>query len=150
MQSCLEFVVSDARQNVAKVDDHLIVDGLHTLEFSVDHDLQARIPECGKERNEATVTVFRRRQPERLFVKLTAVDYTRTARQQVHKSKCRHGVMFEPVSEEMAVFIQTESDQLAKFKSQCMHFIVMLVEKLLYPLVLFETREGRLFVQWQG
>ena len=45
MQRCLQFVVRDARQDVSKVDYHLVVDWLDTLVFSVDHDLEAWIAE---------------------------------------------------------------------------------------------------------
>ena len=79
--------------------------------------------------------MFGCRQLKRLLVKLAAVNPARTARQQVHGAQRRHGILLEPVSEEMAVLFESEGNELAKFKSQLVHLVVVLVEKLFDPLI---------------
>ena len=45
MHRRFELVVRDALEDVAEVDNHLIVDGLNTPELSIDEHLQAWISE---------------------------------------------------------------------------------------------------------
>ena len=62
-------------------------------------------------------------------------------------AQSRHRILFEPASEEVAVLLESESNELAKFKGQRVHLVVVLVEKLLDPLVLLLRRERSFLVQ---
>ena len=147
MHRRFQLVVCDALEDVAEVDNHLIVDGLNTPVLSIDEHLQAWISKRREERNEAAVRVLGCRQLQRLLVKLAAVDLARIARQQVHRAQRRHGILLEPVSEEVAVLLESEGNELAKFKGQLVHLVVVLVEKLLDPLVLLLRWEWGLLVE---
>ena len=80
MHRRFQLIVRDAVQNVAKINNHLVVDGLYTPVFSVDQDLQTRISERREQSNETTVCVLWRRQLKCLPVELAAIDDTRTTR----------------------------------------------------------------------
>ena len=79
-----QLVVRDALEDIAKVDDHLVVNGLDTLVFSIDEYLQARISKCRQQCNKSTVCMLRCCQLKRLLVELAAVDNTCSARKQVY------------------------------------------------------------------
>ena len=68
----------------------------------------------------------------------------------MHGAQSRHRILFEPASEEVAVLLESESNELAKFKGQRVHLVVVLVEKLLDPLVLLLRREWSFLVQREG
>ena len=65
----------------------------------------------------------------------------------MHGAQRRHGILLEPFSEEVAVFLESEGNELAKFKGQLVHLVVVLVEKLLDPLVLLLRWEWGLLVK---
>ena len=65
----------------------------------------------------------------------------------MHGAQSRHRILLEPISEEVAVLLESESNELAKFKSQLVHLVVVLVEKLLDPLVLLLRWERGLLVE---
>ena len=50
----------------------------------------------------------------------------------MHGAQSRHRILLEPVSEEVAVLLESESNELAKFKGQRVHLIVVLVERVVY------------------
>ena len=91
--------------------------------------------------------MLRRRQLKVLLAELAAIDDASSSRQNMNGSFGRERVILKPLVEKVPVLFETDSKVFKEFERESMHLVVLLLEKGLYPLVLFLGREWSVFVK---